>query len=158
MDPGTLIGIVIGFAAILIGMTMEGASLGSLIEPSSAVIVLGGTIGATMAGYLLKDTTGLAGVIKSSLTGKAHRPDGAIKVVVQMAEQARREGLLSLEDAAKTIEDPFLQKGIQMAVDGTDPEELREILETEIIAMKARHKAGAKFFADMGAFGPTLGI
>ena len=158
MDPGTLIGIVVGFAAIFIGMTMEGASLGSLIEPSSAVIVLGGTVGATMAGYLLKDTTGLVGVIKSSLTGKAHQPDGAIKTVVQMAEQARREGLLSLEDAAKSIEDPFLQKGIQMAVDGTDPDELREILDTEIIAMKARHKAGAKFFADLGAFAPTLGI
>ena len=158
MDPGTLIGIVVGFAAIFIGMTMEGASLGSLIEPSSAVIVLGGTIGATMAGYLLKDTTGLVGVIKSSLTGKTHQPDGAIKAVVQMAEQARREGLLSLEDAAKSIEDPFLQKGIQMAVDGTDPDELREILDTEIIAMKARHKAGAKFFADLGAFAPTLGI
>jgi chemotaxis protein MotA len=158
VDPGTLIGIVVGIGAILVGMTMEGASLGSLIEPSSAVIVIIGTVGATMGGYLLKDTTGVAGVIRSAFVGKVHRPDGAIKAIVQMAEQARREGLLSLEDAAKTIDDPFLQKGIQMAVDGTDPEELREILETEIFAMKARHKAGSKFFADMGAFAPTLGI
>jgi chemotaxis protein MotA len=158
MDPGTLIGIAVGFAAILIGMTMEGASLGSLVEPSSAVIVIVGTIGATMGGYLLKDTTGLAGVIKSGLLGKVHQSNDAIRAVVQMAEQARREGLLSLEDAAKKIEDPFLQKGIQMAVDGTDADELREILETEIIAMKGRHKAGAKFFADLGAFAPTLGI
>ena len=158
MDPGTLIGIVVGLGAIVLGMTMEGASLGSLVEPSSAVIVLVGTLGATMGGYLLKDTTGMAGVVKSAFLGKVHRPDGAIKTIVGMAEQARREGLLSLEDAAKTIDDPFLQKGIQMAVDGTDPEELREILETEIIAMKSRHKAAAKFFADMGAFGPTLGI
>jgi len=75
-----------------------------------------------MGGYLMKDTTGIAGVVKSALLGKVHKPDGAIKAVVQMAEQARREGLLSLEDAAKTIDDPFLQKGIQMAVDGTDPE------------------------------------
>ena len=158
MDPGTLIGIIVGFAAIFIGMTMEGASLGSLVEPSSAVIVIVGTIGATMGGYLLKDTTGLAGVIKHGLLGKVHQSTEAIKAVVQMAEQARREGLLSLEDAAKNIDDPFLQKGIQMAVDGTDADELREILETEIIAMKGRHKAGAKFFADMGAFAPTLGI
>lgn len=158
MDPGTLIGIAVGFAAILIGMTMEGASLGSLIEPSSAMIVIVGTIGATMGGYLLKDTTGLFGVIKSGLLGKVRNPDGAIKTMVQMAEQARREGLLSLEDAAKNIDDPFLQKGIQMAVDGTDPDELREILETEITAMKSRHKAGGKFFADLGAFAPTLGI
>ncbi len=158
MDPGTLIGIIVGLGAIFAGMTMEGASLGSLIEPSSAVIVFIGTLGATMGGFLFKDTTGVAGVVKNAFLGKVHQPDGAIKTVVQMAEQARREGLLSLEDAAKTIDDPFLQKGIQMAVDGTDPDELREILETEIFAMKARHKAGAKFFSDMGAFGPTLGI
>ena len=158
MDPGTLIGIVVGFAAIFIGMTMEGASLGSLIEPSSAVIVIVGTLGATMGGYLLKDTTGLAGVVKSALLGKVHASDDAIKQVVAMAEQARREGLLSLEDAAKNIDDPFLQKGIQMAVDGTDADELRDIMETEIGAMKARHKAGGKFFSDLGAFAPTLGI
>ncbi|HVM20458.1 MAG TPA: flagellar motor protein [Egibacteraceae bacterium] len=158
MDPGTIIGIVVGIAAILIGMTMEGAHLSSLIEPSSAMIVIVGTIGATMGGYMMKDVTGLGGVIKSGLLGKPRKPDDAIKQMVQMAERARREGLLSLEDAAKTIEDPFLQKGIQMAVDGTDPDELREILETEIAAMKARHKAGGKFFADLGAFAPTLGI
>jgi chemotaxis protein MotA len=90
MDPGTLIGIVVGFAAIFIGMTMEGASLGSLVEPSSAVIVILGTVGATMGGFLLKDTTGLVGVIKNALLGKVHQSDDAIRVVVQMAEQARR--------------------------------------------------------------------
>ena len=128
MDPGTLIGIVVGFLAILVGMTMEGASLGSLIEPSSAVIVILGTLGATMGGYLVKDTTGVAAVVKNAFLGKVHKPDGAIKQVVQMAEQARREGLLSLEDAAKTIDDPFLQKGIQMAVDGTDLVDLWQVL------------------------------
>jgi chemotaxis protein MotA len=158
VDPATIIGIVVALGAIFVGMTLEGAHLTSLIEPSSAVIVFGGTIGATMAGYLLKDTTGLVGPVKQALLGKVAQPGDTIAEVITFAERARREGLLALEEAAKTVDDPFLKRGIELAVDGTDPEELREILDAEIISMKARHKAGAKFFSDMGAFGPTLGI
>ena len=158
MDPATIIGVVVALAAIFVGMTMEGANPAGLIEPSSMVIVFGGTLGATMAGYLLKDTTGLVNVVKSAVLAKVTPAGAAIKDVVAFAERARREGLLALEEAAKTTEDPFLRRGIELAVDGTDPEELREILEAEIASMKARHKAGVKFFADMGAFGPTLGI
>jgi chemotaxis protein MotA len=78
--------------------------------------------------------------------------------MVHFADRARRDGLLALEDEAKSIEDPFLKRGIQMAIDGTDPEMVREVLETEVAALKDRHKVGAKFFGDMGAFAPTLGI
>ena len=148
MDPATIIGIVVAVGAIFAGMTLEGANPASLIEPSSAINVFGGTLGATMAGFLLK----------AALMGKVADPGDTIADVITFAERARREGLLALEEAAKTVDDPFLKRGIELAVDGTDPEELREILEAEIISMRARHKAGAKFFSDMGAFGPTLGI
>ena len=158
MDPATLIGIVVAFVSVFVALTLEGGKIGSLIEPSSAILVFGGTLGAGMAGYLLKDTTGLVGVIKTALLGKVSPVGSTIKDVVTFAEKARREGLLALEEAAKTIQDPFLRKGVELAVDGTDPEELREILETEIFAMKARHKAAAKFFADLAGFAPTLGI
>src|SRR5437763_14772288 len=89
---------------------------------------------------------------------KKHEPDEPIKKVVNFAERARREGLLALEESAKTIDDPFLKKGIELAVDGTDPEELRDILENEIASMRARHRIGMKFFENMGGFAPTLGI
>jgi chemotaxis protein MotA len=158
VDPATIIGIVVAVGAIFAGMTLEGANPASLIEPSSAIIVFGGTLGATMAGFLLKDTTGLIGPVKAALMGKVADPGDTIADVITFAERARREGLLALEEAAKTVDDPFLKRGIELAVDGTDPEELREILEAEIVSMRARHKAGAKFFSDMGAFGPTLGI
>ena len=158
MDPATLIGIVVALGGIFVGMTMEGASIGSLIEPSSAMIVIGGSIGAGMSGYLLKDTTGLGGVIKNALLSKKVDAGAAIADVVSFAERARREGLLALEEAAKSVTDPYLKRGIELAVDGTDPEELAEIMEAEITSMKARHKVGAKYFADLGAFAPTLGI
>ena len=78
--------------------------------------------------------------------------------LVELAEVARREGLLALEKAATEVEDPFFKRGIEMTVDGNDPEEIREILEAEIHSLQQRHKAGAKFFSDMGGFAPTLGI
>lgn len=158
MDPGTLAGIGLALAAVFGSMVLEGGNPAALIEPSAMILVFGGTFGAAMAGFLLKDTTGIVGVIKHALLGKTHESDEAVNTLVDFAQKARREGLLALEDAAKDVHDPFLKKGIELAVDGTDPEELREILENDIASLKARHKVGAKFFADLGGFAPTLGI
>jgi chemotaxis protein MotA len=158
MDPGTLIGIVLAFVAVFASLIMEGGNPASLIVPSSMVLVFGGTIGAAMAGYLLKDTTGMVGTMKAALLGKVHPSDETIRTVVGFAEKARKEGLLALEEAARSVEDPFLKKALELTVDGTDSGELRDILELEIAAMRQRHKAAAKFFADLGGFAPTLGI
>ena len=106
----------------------------------------------------MSDAKGLPKVLKTALTAKVTTPDDAVGVVVSFAEKARRQGLLALEEEARQIDDAFLRKGIEMAVDGTDPEEIREILENDLDAMKARHRAGAKFFGDMGGFAPTMGI
>ncbi len=78
--------------------------------------------------------------------------------MVEFAERARREGLLALEEAAKSVDDPFLKKGLELAVDGTDPEELHDILENDVTAIRSEQKAGAKLFENMGGFAPTLGI
>jgi len=158
MDPGTLAGIGLALAAVFGSMIMEGGNPAALIEPSAMILVLGGTFGAAMAGFLLKDTTGLVGVIKHALMGKTHTSDEAITTMVEFAQKARREGLLALEESARNLDDAFLKKGVELAVDGTDPEELREILENDIASLKARHKVGAKFFKDLGGFAPTLGI
>ena len=158
MDPGTLAGIGLALAAVFISMILEGGNPAALIEPSAMLLVFGGTFGAAMAGFLMKDTTGFVGVLKNALLGKIHTSDEAITTMVDFAQKARREGLLALEESAKDVDDAFLKKGIELAVDGTDPEELREILENEIASLKARHKVGAKFFADLGGFAPTLGI
>src|SRR4051795_5299925 len=158
MDSATPIGIVIAFAAIFGSMVMEGGNPAAIISPPAMMLVLLGTFGAAMASGLLKDATGMVSVMKGAMMAKTHTADEVITQVVGFAEKARREGLLALEEAAKNIEDPFLKKGIELAVDGTDPEELRDILENEIASMKARHRIGMKFFENMGGFAPTLGI
>ena len=158
MDPGTFAGIALALGCLFGSVVMEGGNPAAIIAPGPLILVFGGTFGVAMASGLLKDATGITNILKGALLAKKHEPDEAIKQVVSFAERARREGLLALEESAKTIDDPFLKKGIELAVDGTDPEELREILENEISSMKARHKVGMKFFENMGGFAPTLGI
>ena len=158
MDPGTIAGIAAAFVAVLGSMIMEGGNPAAMLAPPAILLVFVGSGGVALASGLLKDATTIPALLKTALLAKPHEADETIKQVVQFAETARREGLLALEEAARSIEDPFLKKGIELAVDGTDPEELREILESDVMAMKARHKAGAKFFTDMGAYAPTLGI
>src|SRR6266480_5745594 len=119
MDPGTLAGIVLGFIAIFASMILEGGNPAAIIAPGPLLLVFGGTFGVAMASGLMKDATGITNILKGALLAKKHEPDDAIKQVVSFAERARREGLLALEEAAKGIEDPFLKKGIELAVDGT---------------------------------------
>jgi chemotaxis protein MotA len=160
MDIATLAGVGLAFFAVVLSMIMEGGNPAALVShPAPIILVLGGTLGATMAGYELKDITGIAKVaMKAFMPGPPIEATESIEQVVHFADRARRDGLLALEEEAKNIEDPFLQKGLQLAIDGTDPDVVRDVLETEIAALKERHKFGAKFFADMGAFAPTLGI
>ncbi|MGH9102656.1 MAG: flagellar motor protein [Acidimicrobiales bacterium] len=158
MDFATPIGIFVAFMAIMLDSVMSGGSPAALIAPSSMLLVFGGTIGVSLAGVLLKDAGSLAKALKVAILTKATSGDAAIGQLVALAETARREGLLALEAAAGEITDPFFRQGVEMAVDGTDPEQIREVLEREIDSMRARHRLAAKFFADMGGFAPTIGI
>ncbi len=158
MDPGTLVGIGLALAAIFGSMIMEGGNPVVLFAPSPLLLVFVGTLGVGIAGGLLKEGLNMFKVLKSALLTKPLPPDKAIEQVVFFAETARKEGLLALEEAARNIEDDFIKKGIQMAVDGIDPEEVQEILEGDISSMQERHKHGAKFFSDLGGYAPTLGI
>jgi chemotaxis protein MotA len=158
VDPATLIGIGMAFGAIVVSMVMEGGNPASIILPPPILLVFLGTIGVAVAGGVMKDATGLIAGLKGALLGGPSTGDDTIATVVDMAERARREGLLALEEAAKNIDDPFLRKGIELAVDGTDPEEIRAIMSTEVGAKKTADKAMAQIFADMGAYAPTIGI
>lgn len=158
MDPATIVGIVLAFGAIFGSMIMEGGQPAALIIPPALILVFLGTAGAAMASGMMSDFTGALAAISKAMTGKAHDPSEVIGTMVDFADKARREGLLALEEAARSVEDPFLRKGVELAVDGTDPEEIRAILEAEIEAKRGTEKAQAKVFADMGAFAPTFGI
>jgi len=158
MDPAALIGLVIAFGAIFTSMILEGGHPGSIFILPPLILVFIGTFGAVMLGGTLKDAIAIFSSIPAALMAKVTPPATLIDTTVKMAERARREGLLALEDAIKAVEDPFLRKGLEMAVDGTDPEEVREILEAEVTAKKAQVKAQAKPFTDMGGYAPTIGI
>ncbi|MCU4185041.1 MotA/TolQ/ExbB proton channel family protein [Acidiferrimicrobium sp. IK] len=144
--------------AVVLSMIMDGASPAALLKPAPLILVFGGTIAVGAAGLMKKDVKSIKQIFKLALGVPETDPAEDIARLVNLADVARRDGLLALEQAAGEIDDPFLAKGIQMTVDGVDSDEIEEILETEIAAMKERHKAGAKFFADMGGYAPTLGI
>jgi chemotaxis protein MotA len=158
VDLATLIGIVVAFTAIMVSTVMEGGNPASIIAPPALLLVFVGTFGVAMACGTMADMTTSLKAVKNALLTKAHTADGTIGAVMELAERARREGLLSLEEAVKTVNDPFLKKGIEMAVDGTDPDELREILDAEITAVRQRGKSSSQLFESMGGFAPTLGI
>lgn len=158
VDRATPVGIALALICILGSMVMEGGNPASLLSPSSLILVFGGTVGAALAGTLLSDFKGMTPVLKNAINGRVESSQEAISRMVRFAESARRDGLLALEDAASDITDPFFRKAIEMAVDGVDADQIRDVLEKEIESMRTRHRHSAKFFKDMGGFAPTVGI
>ena len=158
MDPATIIGLVVAFGAILGSMIMEGGNPAALIVPPALVLIFVGTIGACMAGSTLPSTISAFKWLIFAFTAKKPDTDGVVEPLVQMAEKARREGLLALESEMETIDDAFMRRGLQMAVDGTDPDDLYEILTAEVKAKKASGAVGVGFWTDAGGYSPTIGI
>jgi chemotaxis protein MotA len=158
MDPAPAIGIGLGFVVVITANVMEGGNPSSLLMAPAILLVFGTTILVSIAGGTMDDAKNIVGSIVRAFTGKVEPASAMIPAVVTLAERARREGLLALEESLGSLEDPFLVKGVTMAIDGTDPEELREILEAEVHAKRAEDRQAAKFFSDAGAYAPTIGI
>jgi len=159
VDPATLIGFVVSLGALLAFMVLEGSDPTSLLFLPAIVLVIVATFGAAMSGQTMDDLKKLPGWFKMGvMPAKVPPATDQIQTLVSLAEKARKEGLLALEAQVKAIEDPFLKRGLQMGIDGTDPEELRAVLESEISAKKAEDKVAAKFMNTMGGYAPTIGI
>jgi len=158
MDPAPAIGIGLGFGVVIGANVLEGGNPMSLLLLPPIVLVFGTTLLVTMAGGTMQDAKTAVTSAKRAFTGNAESAETLIPQVVGLAERARREGLLALEDSVKSVDDEFLRRGVTMAIDGTDPEELRDILESEVYTKRAADKQAAKFFADAGAYAPTIGI
>jgi chemotaxis protein MotA len=159
MDPATLIGIVLAVVSLLALMIMEGSSPLAIVLIPPLILVFGGTFGAAIAGSAMADVKKIGAWFKMALLpAKVPPVSERIATLVTLAEKARKEGLLALEAQVKDIDDPFLKRGLQMGIDGTDPEELRQVLEGEIAAKKGEDKVAVKFFNAMGGYAPTVGI
>ncbi len=158
MKFGTAIGIVISIVGIAIGATMEGTNVMVVINVPAILIVLVGTLGATIAACGLEANLRIPKLYMKAFNAEPPDLNGRVTELVGYAEQARRDGLLALDEQLSSIEDPYTRKGLQLVVDGTDPELVREILEAEIDGMEHRHKEAVAPFVQAGGFGPTLGV
>jgi chemotaxis protein MotA len=132
--------------------------LGAYAKPHEIFLVLGGSLGAAMLSMPLHAVTGVVSYLKKWLLNKEEHLETIIKEMVQYAETARRDGVLALESVAREAADPFLRRGLQLTIDGTDPEIIERILRIEIESMTQRHVHGKHFFHTMAKFGPGFGL
>lgn len=159
MDIATIAGLGLALAAIITALILDGGSPAELFAaPAAILLIFGGSLGASIITSPLALVFKLPKFIMQAFTTRKFDSKGTIELLTKLADKARREGLLALEDDSKKIEDKFLQKGISMVVDGIDPEQVSAILETTVAQMRARHKQAMGFFTAAGAFAPTFGI
>ncbi|WDT94572.1 flagellar motor protein [Thermoleophilum album] len=158
MKATTAIGIALACILIALGAIMEGTQLTALINIPASLFVFGGTFGAVMAGTSFERVKAIPRLYQIAIKGEEPDPLERIELMARLAEIARREGLLALEAELDQIRDRFTRKGIQMVVDGTDPEVLREVLEIEIEALEQRHGDARRVFEKAAGFAPTMGI
>ena len=158
MDILSFLGVIIGFAAIIGGNYIEGGSIEALINAPAAVIVIGGTVGAAM----LQTPWSALKLAISRLRWVIFPPSVAfisgVNNVVRWAIAARKEGLLGLEMIAETEKNFFARKGLQLLVDGSEPESIRNVMEVESVVLEQRDVDAAKFYESMGGYAPTIGI
>src|SRR3954466_11356653 len=158
MKASTLIGLGIALGGLFLGPSMEGSSPLAIINPSAMLIVLCGTLGATIMGASFEAIKNIPKMFGKVFSAPPPNLNGLVKELVGYAESARRDGLLALDEQTSSIEDPFTRKGLQLVVDGTDPDLVADILEAENSAMKKRHATGRQPFEKAGGFAPTMGI
>lgn len=158
MDIGTIVGFVLGAVCMVFGILTSGTGFMSFVDVPSLLIVVGGTFAGLLISNSLQSFLAGLKTIKHAFSNKESDPVVVIKKINDLAFAARKEGLLALEEIAQNMEDPFLQKGIMLIVDGTDAELLRNIMETEIVFVETRHKDNQKFWAGMAEAGPAWGM
>ncbi|WP_246943941.1 flagellar motor stator protein MotA [Bacillus pinisoli] len=159
MDKASLIGIILGFSGLLVGMIFKHVSPVVLLNPAAFFIIMVGTAGAVSIAFPGHELKKLPKLLKIIFTSK-----GSIQVIdlvptfVNWANIARKEGLLALEAQLNEVDDPFLKNGLSLAIDGQSPEFIRDVMDEEIEAMEERHLAGAGIFTQAGTYAPTLGV
>jgi chemotaxis protein MotA len=158
MKAATGIGIAVAVVGILMSAMMDGTSPAAFMNMPALLIIIAGTGGATMASVGMDSMKKIPALYKLVISAEPLDIQGRVNLLVSLAEQARREGLLALDAQIAEIDDAFTKKGLQLVVDGTDPELVRDILDSEIDAMAARHHAGVTPFEKAGGFAPTIGI
>lgn len=159
-DLATALGLILGWGAFLGSVLWEGGaqSLAAFWNAPALLLVAGGTAGATVLSFPLERIRSLPCVLRNAFVAQEGISEELIHILVRWAERARREGLLSLQDESRRAADPFIKKALTLAIDGVDPELLREILENDTAYLQERHAQNASVLLSMGGFAPTMGV
>jgi chemotaxis protein MotA len=159
MIPATFIGMALAVGSLIVMMLLEGSSPLAVILLPPLILVFGATFGAAIAGSASSDVRKLGSWFRMAFGPEhASQTGSLIEQLVELATMARKEGMLPLENRARTVEDPFLRRGLQMAIDGVPMEQMRHVLDREIEAFRADDLVASRFFAKMGGYAPTIGI
>jgi len=157
-DIATLLGLICGVGGIVAGFALEGGVIQELLQPTAALIVFGGTLGAVMVTTPFRVLKGAAGALVSVFMERNLSPSVIVEEIIAYATKARKNGIVSLEQDAEAVKDPFLRKALNLAVDGTDLQEIRKMMELEMITEERRAEGLAKVFEAAGGYAPTIGI
>jgi chemotaxis protein MotA len=158
MDPASLLGILLALAGVLAGLLLEGGHIGQVLQPTAAMIVFGGTLGAVMLQFPLGTVLAAGGRLARVFFHKDNRDQILLRQIVGFANRARRKGIVSLDQDLAQVEDPFLRQALMLAVDGTEPSELRRIMEVQIESGSELDARIPAVFEAAGGFSPTIGI
>jgi chemotaxis protein MotA len=157
MDIATILGIL-SATGLVLGAIFMGSGLNVFINIPSLCIVVGGTIGVTLVAYPLKDFLSVIKVVQKAIFTKNISAAELISKFTDFANKTRKEGILALESEIKELSDEFFKKGVQLSIDGLEPQQIQNILDTEIEFVRDRHKLGADIFTSMGTFAPAMGM
>jgi chemotaxis protein MotA len=158
MDPATIFGIVLALGAVLGGNAIEGGELGAVVQPTAAVIVLGGTLGAVCVQFPAPVLRRALADLRLAFLPRVHDLAGTLATIVKLAHKARRDGLVALEKDAAALADPFMRRALELAVDGTEVKTLREALDLELGHAEEEGEHSAKVLEAGGGYAPTVGI
>lgn len=158
MDKSSIGGVVLAIAGIVAGLLMEGGHLSQILQPTAALIVFGGTLGAVLLQFPLGTVAGAFGKIAHLFAAPRKHDDQLIKLLVGFANKARRNGVVSLDADLETIQDPYLKQAVMLAVDGTEPTDLRRIMQVSLESSAENEERLPAVFESAGGFSPTIGI
>lgn len=158
LDMSSIAGLILAVGGILVGLTLEGGKIGQLIQPTAMLIVFGGTLGAVMLQFPLRVILAAFRRLGSIFYDHTKDPQTLIAEIADYARKARKDGVVSLDSELENVQDPFLKKSLMLAVDGTEPQEIRSMLELELDNQENHNENIPRVFESAGGFSPTIGI
>lgn len=158
MDKATFAGLLVAVGGIVLGLLLEGGNISQVLQPTAAMIVFGGTLGAVLVQFPLPVVVGAARRLANIFLDRQTDSQHWVKELVEYANQARRVGIISLDEKLAAIDQPFLKRSLMLAIDGTEPQELRKMMDLEITNQAERDERYPAVFDSAGGFSPTIGI